>query len=103
VIWLAAPALAAAAYYLLAIIAAARWRGVSGAAAQPADPPPVSILKPVRGRDPRFYEAIRSHAEQDYPEFEMLFGVAASFPSGAYPCTWSRPPRPTPRPACWRS
>ena len=74
-IWLAAPALAAAAYYLLAIVAAARWRGVAGAVAQPSAPPPVSILKPVRGRDPRFYEAIRSHAEQDYPEFEILFGV----------------------------
>jgi ceramide glucosyltransferase len=38
--------------------------------------PPVSILKPVRGRDPRFYEAIRSHAVQQYGTFEILFGVA---------------------------
>jgi ceramide glucosyltransferase len=38
--------------------------------------PGISILKPVRGLDPRFYEAIRSHAAQDYPEFEILFGVA---------------------------
>ena len=30
----------------------------------------------MRGRDPHFYEAIRSHAElQKYPEFEILFGV----------------------------
>jgi ceramide glucosyltransferase len=36
---------------------------------------PVSILKPVHGRDPRFYEAIRSYATEDYPEFEILFGV----------------------------
>jgi ceramide glucosyltransferase len=38
--------------------------------------PPLSILKPVRGRDAGFYEAIRSHATQDYPEFELLFGVS---------------------------
>jgi ceramide glucosyltransferase len=37
--------------------------------------PPVSILKPVRGRDDGFYEAIRSHAVQQYPEFELLFGT----------------------------
>jgi ceramide glucosyltransferase len=43
---------------------------------QPSRLPPISILKPIRGRDPYFYEAIRSHAEQDYPEFEMLFGIA---------------------------
>jgi ceramide glucosyltransferase len=43
---------------------------------RPTRLPPVSILKPVRGRDPRFYEAIRTHAEQSYPEFEMLFGIA---------------------------
>jgi ceramide glucosyltransferase len=38
--------------------------------------PPVSILKPVRGRDAHFYEAIRSHAAQQYPEFELIFGTA---------------------------
>ncbi len=37
--------------------------------------PGISILKPVYGRDPGFYLAIRSHAVQQYPEFEILFGV----------------------------
>ncbi len=37
---------------------------------------PVSILKPVHGLEPAFYEAIRSHALQSYPEFELLFGVS---------------------------
>ena len=37
----------------------------------------VSVLKPVYGRDPGFYQAIRSHALQQYPEFEILFGVHA--------------------------
>jgi ceramide glucosyltransferase len=37
--------------------------------------PAVSILKPVYGRDPHFYQAIRSHAMQEGMEFEILFGV----------------------------
>ena len=74
-IWLALPALAAAAYYVLAIVAAARWRRSLRPPSQ-APTPPVSILKPIYGRDPRFWDAIRSHAEQQYPEFEILFGVA---------------------------
>ena len=73
-IWLALPALAAAAYYLLALVAALLWRSRGARANGPL--PPLSILKPVCGRDPRFYEAIRSHATQDYPEFEILFGTA---------------------------
>lgn len=36
---------------------------------------PVSILKPVHGRDAGFYEAILTHARQNYPEFEILFGI----------------------------
>ena len=71
--WLAALAAAGAVYYLLALVAAARWN--HGPVAEPLALPPVSILKPLHGRDPRFYEAIRSHAEQDYPEFEILFAV----------------------------
>ncbi|HMF67844.1 MAG TPA: hypothetical protein VK602_09580, partial [Phyllobacterium sp.] len=67
-------AAAAVIYQLLAIVAALKHMR----AGLPRDGPmpPVSILKPVRGLDPRFYQAIRSHAEQDYPEFEILFGVA---------------------------
>lgn len=61
------------AYNLLAIVGALRFRRRS---VIPDFRPPVTILKPVRGRDPRFFEAIRSHAEQQYPEFEILFGVA---------------------------
>ncbi|MGD0499365.1 MAG: bacteriohopanetetrol glucosamine biosynthesis glycosyltransferase HpnI [Bryobacteraceae bacterium] len=83
-IWLAVPALAAAAYYALAIVAALRWgrgswwgRRLRLPLAGHAGPlTPLSILKPVHGRDPHFYEAIRSHAAQDYPDFEILFGVS---------------------------
>ena len=72
-IWLAIPAAAAAAYYLLVLIACARWKRPELPSAVPYRPA-VSILKPVHGRDPRFWEAIVAHASQDYPEFELLFG-----------------------------
>jgi ceramide glucosyltransferase len=38
--------------------------------------PPVTILKPLRGVDPQMYESFRSHCVQDYPEYEIIFGVS---------------------------
>lgn len=74
ILW-AVPALAAAGYYLLAIVAVIRWRRPARRA---VTLPPVSVLKPMYGKDARLYQAIRSHAAQDYPEFEILFGVGNS-------------------------
>lgn len=72
-IWLAIfLAAAGAVYYLLVLLAALTWRRRVPPA---VELPKISILKPVHGREPRFYEALRSHAEQDYPEFELLFAV----------------------------
>jgi ceramide glucosyltransferase len=38
--------------------------------------PPISVLKPLKGTDPEMYESFRSHCLQDYPEYEIIFGVS---------------------------
>ncbi len=75
-IWLlAGVCLVAFGYQMVALLASLRQLLRHDPA--PSRFPAISILKPVRGRDPGFYEAIRSHALQDYPgEVEILFGVA---------------------------
>jgi ceramide glucosyltransferase len=63
--------------YQLFAIAACLWHRLGargGAGPRPANSG-VSILKSVRGADPGFYQAIRSQAIQDYPQFEILFGI----------------------------
>lgn len=37
--------------------------------------PGVSVLKPLRGLDPNTREAFLSQLRQDYPQFEILFGI----------------------------
>ena len=59
--------------YQLFAIAACLWH-LRGAGPRPANSG-VSILKPIRGSDPGFYQAIRSQALQDHPQFEILFGI----------------------------
>ena len=66
-------AYAAAAYQILAIIAALSHR--KRASPPGPIPPAISILKPVHGSEPGFYDAIRSHATQQCHEFEILFGI----------------------------
>ncbi|MBZ5664693.1 MAG: bacteriohopanetetrol glucosamine biosynthesis glycosyltransferase HpnI [Acidobacteriia bacterium] len=38
--------------------------------------PPISILKPLKGVDPEIWESFCSHCEQDYPQFQLIFGVS---------------------------
>lgn len=72
--------LASLAYYALCMVGAykflrtARKHGVHGSPFLP----PISILKPMKGADPGIYESLRSHCLQDYPEYEIIFGVSAA-------------------------
>jgi ceramide glucosyltransferase len=66
-------------YYLLCLWSAAsflRERTRSVVASDTLELPPVSILKPLKGTDPEMYESFRSHCLQDYPEYEIIFGVS---------------------------
>ena len=42
---------------------------------QPRHSPAVTVLKPLRGDDGHLYDNLRSFCEQDYPHFELLFGL----------------------------
>ncbi|HXA05562.1 MAG TPA: bacteriohopanetetrol glucosamine biosynthesis glycosyltransferase HpnI, partial [Bryobacteraceae bacterium] len=42
----------------------------------PTQLPAVSILKPFKGVDPEIWESCCSHCEQEYPEFQLVFGVS---------------------------
>jgi ceramide glucosyltransferase len=63
-----------AAYSLLTVIAVLAWRtqrvrGTLG------DLPQVTVLKPLCGSEPRLYEHLRSFFEQDYAQFQIVFGA----------------------------
>lgn len=67
-------ALCGGGYLLLTIFAIVRWKQVEHPST--ASTPSISILKSLRGTDRAMYEAFRSHCLQDYPDFELLFGVS---------------------------
>lgn len=64
----------AAGYSFVTLVALFVWQG------RRAPPhlqrlPPVSVLKPLCGAEPGLYKNLRSFCQQDYPEYQIVFGV----------------------------
>jgi ceramide glucosyltransferase len=80
-----APAVLRAALYLLcagatfyaifAIIAARDFFSSPAPAPDAAFHPGISVLKPIRGAEPDAEENFRSFCEQDYPDYQIVFGA----------------------------
>jgi len=71
--------LSSAIYYFISLWTAAAFsqrRQRQSSPLQSASPPPISILKPLKGMDPEIYDSFRSHCLQEYPEYEIIFGVS---------------------------
>lgn len=60
--------------YLVGTVAAAA-RFARRRIGLPAVQPTVSVLKPLYGAEPGLYENLRSFVDQDYPAFQIVFGV----------------------------
>lgn len=69
--------ISSSAYYILCLLAARAFhRAAPGRSDAETTRRPVSILKPLKGTDPEMYESFRSHCLQDYPEYEIIFGIS---------------------------
>lgn len=66
--------LAANAYYLLSIVAGFRFFS-RPRAAELGELPPVSIMIPLHGADFKAYQNYAELCRQDYPEYQIVFGV----------------------------
>jgi ceramide glucosyltransferase len=63
-------------YYFLALYSSWRFFRQARKSSQLSDyTPPVSNLKPIRGLDAEAYENFASYCNQDYPDYELLFGI----------------------------
>jgi len=61
-------------YQTLAILALLAWSR-RRLPQQSSAKPPISILKPLCGLEPCLYNNLRSFCKQDYPRYEIIFGV----------------------------
>jgi len=72
---LAVLSLCGVAFYLIALWSAFLFQREKQPVFAASAPLPVSILKALKGADSRTYAAIRSHCEQDYHAYQVIFGV----------------------------
>ena len=64
------------AYHLVCIWSGNKFLQKKESGAAPDKVSGISILKPFKGTDPGMYEAFRSHCLQNYPDYEIIFGVS---------------------------
>jgi ceramide glucosyltransferase len=64
----------AAGYSLVTVVAVLVWR-MQRRPSKARSMPPVTVLKPLCGAEPGLLEHLRSFCRQDYPEFQIVFGV----------------------------
>src|SRR5258708_8282746 len=64
----------AAGYALVSVVAVLVWR-MQGRPNKARSMPPVTVLKPLCGAERGLHEHLRSFCRQDYPEFQIVFGV----------------------------
>ena len=82
-IWCGIALASLAMIYSIAALLAVRMRILpSRSAAQgpcaAQDSPPVTVLKPLCGAEHEIYQCLRSFCDQDYPRFQLVFGVSDS-------------------------
>ena len=64
----------AAGYALIMVVATLAWR-MQKRQSSSLPKAPISLLKPLCGAEPGLYEHLRTFCRQDYPQFQVVFGV----------------------------
>jgi ceramide glucosyltransferase len=67
---------ASAAAYSIAAAIAVRRKLKTDFAGRAGETPAVTILKPLCGKEHELYECLRSFCDQEYPQFQIVFGLA---------------------------